>query len=159
VVTTGSTGTAVVGGAKECDHPRCHFIGLSACSDAFSMRNHKQAGVRGPTVSLALHIANLPLLRPHRMHKVRTIATDVPVACCLCLSVILSVRLSVTRLRPEKSAGWSEVLFAAKILGDPRCVGWRSRFPCGSITHSEGTGGSVQPSPNYLASFALQTWS
>jgi len=41
--------------------------------------------------------------RPHRMHEMRTIATDDPVAWCVCLSV--------TRLRPAKAADQAPVLW------------------------------------------------
>jgi len=56
---------------------------------------------------------NSPVLisiRPHRMHEMRTIATDVPVASCLCHSVCLSVM----RLRCAKAAKRIEALLTVR---------------------------------------------
>jgi len=53
--------------------------------------------------------------RPHRMHEIRTIATDIPVAWCFIVSQ------SVTRRRCAKTSEQIEVLFAVEIFG-PRNI-------------------------------------
>jgi len=66
------------------------------------------------------------------VHGRRTIATDVPVACCVCLSV--------SCLLPAKTAERIDVLFSG---GDSwrtkkRCISWESQSPYG-----EGESGNV----------------
>jgi len=51
--------------------------------------------------------------KPHRMHEMRTIATDVFVAWCVCLSV--------TWLRPAKTVE-VEVLFGVATSGNPKNI-------------------------------------
>jgi len=47
-------------------------------------------------------------IKMHRMHEMRTTATDVPTAWCVCQS---KISLSVTRLRPTKATARIEILF------------------------------------------------
>jgi len=64
------------------------------------------------------------IIRPHRMHQMRTIATDILVAWCVCLLVCLSVCQSVTRLHLVKTVEQLDIMFGPGTLGPKEhCTG------------------------------------